>query len=91
MKLFLQVLRSVVLTNLIAFVVVAAIGWHAGVNNPFPAWFRMGSDVCLYLGVAFFALSLPPLAMRRARESALVSATVAGATVMAIAFLTDPS
>ena len=91
MKLFLQVLRSVVLTNLIAFVIVATIGWHAGVNNPFPEWFRLGSDFCFYLAVAFFALSLPPLVMRRARESALVSATVAGATVMAIVFLTGPS
>ena len=89
MKLFLRILRGVVLANLLAFAVVAAIGWHTGVNNPFPAWFRLGSDACFYLGIAFFVLSLPPLTIRRARESALVSATVAGATLMAIAFLTE--
>lgn len=91
MKQFLQVLRSVVLANLVIFVGVAAIGWHAGGSNPLARWFQLGSDFCLYLGIAFLALCLPPLTMKRARESALVSATLAGATVMAIAFLTGPS
>jgi len=75
--------------DLLAFIVIAVVGFVHGVNYPFPAWFSNESDACFYLGLALALLSLPFLASTQQRHRAALSLGISLGTVMIIAFLTS--
>jgi hypothetical protein len=83
-------LLSLSSANLLSFAVIAIIGIARGVTDPFPAWFRDGSDICFFLGLILTFVSLPFAFVATARQGkrAIAAATVAFGTVMVIAFLT---
>lgn len=74
--------------NLLAFAVIAILGIAHGVSEPFPTWFKNGTDSCFYLGLLVTFISLPFLTSSQQRLRAVLSAGVAFGTVMIIAFLT---
>lgn len=74
--------------NLLSFAGIAILGIVRGVSDPFPSWFRDGTDICFYLGLLLTLVSLPFLASSQQRAKAGLSAGLAFGTVMAIAFLT---
>jgi hypothetical protein len=74
--------------NFLAFAVIALFGIARGVSQPFPSWFRNGTDICFYLGLLLTFVSLPFLASSQQRTRAALSAGLAFGTVMVIAFLT---
>jgi hypothetical protein len=74
--------------NFLAFAVIGVVGIVHGVSEPFPTWFKNGSDLCFYLGLLLTFISLPFLASSQQRKRAGLSAGVAFGTVMIIAFLT---
>lgn len=74
--------------NFLAFAVIALLGIAHGVSEPFPSWFRNGTDICFYLGLLLTFASLPFLASSQQRTRAALSAGLAFGTVMVIAFLT---
>ena len=74
--------------NFLSFTGIAILGIVRGVSDPFPSWFRDGTDVCFYLRLLLTLVSLPFLASSKQRVRAGLSAGLAFGTVMVIAFLT---
>jgi hypothetical protein len=77
------------ISNLVVFVIIAAIGLAKGITYPtVPQWFAFGSEFCFYAGLIFAFLSGIGAYFAQKRERTLVSLEVNVFTVMLIAFLT---
>jgi len=74
--------------NIVGFMALAAIGISRGVSDPFPYWFRNGSEICFFGALALLLLSVLCLVSPSHRVRSFISAALAGATAMVIAFLT---
>jgi hypothetical protein len=76
--------------NVLIFAIVAVLGLIRGVSDPFPPWFANSTNACFYSEIVLCLAGLPLLASRelRIRVRAFIASSIAGATVMLIAFLT---
>jgi uncharacterized membrane protein YgdD (TMEM256/DUF423 family) len=88
MKIAVLCLLALDALNFGAFVALAVVGYTRGVSDPFPPWFRNGSDLCFYAALALLLVSLPFWVSVRTRFHAFISGCVSAATAMLIAFLT---
>lgn len=88
MRIVMLLILMLDILNLLAFTVIAAIGFANGVTDPFPPWFRDGTDVCFYLGLSLGIVSLVCLAFPQQRMRAFLSGCIAYVTVIVILILT---
>lgn len=83
----LALLLRLALANAAAFLLFALAGWKLGVRDPFPEWFRLSTDLCLFFAILLFLASLPLLARRFSRHNAVLLATISGTTAITVLFL----